>query len=594
MAAPAAAAAPQFASLYVGDLSPDVTEAMLYEIFNSVGPVASIRVCRDSVTRKSLGYAYVNYHGVPDAERALDTLNYSSIKGRSCRIMWSQRDPSARKGGLSNIFVKNLDPSIDNKALYDTFSLFGNILSCKVASDRDGKSYGYGFVHYETEEAAKQAIEKVDNMMIGGRMVQVTQHIKAGERDASGEENYTNLYIKNFPKDYNEEKLTEMCKEFGKISSVSFRTDARGRPFAFVSFETHDEAKKCVETLHKKDMRSDEEKAKADGKEPTEDELVYCQRLQSKKERQEEMRAKFEGDTGGKGSAESKVNLFVKNLPDDMDDEKLKGLFEPYGTITSCAVPKDDKGKSKGFGFVCFESPEEATKAVSEMHLKVIDGKPLYVGLAEKREARMERLANRYNPPGPGKGFMKGGKGDFKGDKGMGKGGKGMMPGKGMPSPGGYPPMMFAMPQGQGMPPMNPQLMMQQQAMKGQMMGGKGMPMMPMMGMMRPPMPMMMRPPMPGMPMPMPGQPLPGPPKAAGGAPLSQQQLAGQPPQVQRQMIGEKLYPMVQKYNAEMAGKITGMMLEMTIPELQQLLESEAQLKNKVDEALRVLNSGGA
>jgi len=228
------------------------------------------------------------------------------------------------------------------------------------------------------------------------------------------------------------------------------------------------------------------------------------------------------------------------------------------------------------------------------MHLKVIDGKPLYVGLAEKREARMERLANRYNPPGPGKGFMKGGKGDFKGDKGMGKGGKGMMPGKGMPSPGGYPPMMFAMPQGQGMPPMNPQLMMQQQAMKGQMMGGKGMPMMPMMGMMRPPMPMMMRPPMPGMPMPMPGQPLPGPPKAAGGAPLSQQQLAGQPPQVQRQMIGEKLYPMVQKYNAEMAGKITGMMLEMTIPELQQLLESEAQLKNKVDEALRVLNSGGA
>ena len=122
----------QFASLYVGDVNEDVTEAMLYEVFNAVGPVASIRVCRDSVTRKSLGYAYVNYHNVADAERALDTLNYSQIKGRSCRIMWSHRDPAMRKAGSGNIFVKNLDTNIDNKALYDTFSLFGNILSCKV------------------------------------------------------------------------------------------------------------------------------------------------------------------------------------------------------------------------------------------------------------------------------------------------------------------------------------------------------------------------------------------------------------------------------------------------------------------------------
>ncbi|XP_028317773.1 polyadenylate-binding protein 1-like isoform X2 [Gouania willdenowi] len=243
------------ASLYVGDLHRDITEATLFEKFSPAGEILSIRVCRDIITRRSLGYAFINFQQQADAERALDTMNFDVLNGRPMRIMWSQRDSSLRKSGVGNIFIKNLDKSIDNKALYDTFSAFGNILSCKVVCDKNG-SKGHGFVHFETHEAAEQAIEKMNGMLLFDRKLFVGHFKSRKEREAeqgARAKEFTNVYIQNFGEEIDDEKLREVFSQYGNFK-VRVMTDESGksRGFGFVSFERHQDAQKAVDEMNGK------------------------------------------------------------------------------------------------------------------------------------------------------------------------------------------------------------------------------------------------------------------------------------------------------------------------------------------------------
>ncbi|KAI5102174.1 poly(A) binding protein, cytoplasmic 1a [Silurus meridionalis] len=160
-------------ALYVGDLHPEVTESMLVEEFSSAGHVHSVRVCRKWNNSVSLNYAFVNFYKQADAERALATLNCKLLMGWPMRVMWSQRDSTLRKSGVGNLFIRNLDmTTIDSMALFDLFSVFGNVLSCKVVAYKTGTK-GYGYVQFESPEAANVAKERLDSKLFNDHKVPV-------------------------------------------------------------------------------------------------------------------------------------------------------------------------------------------------------------------------------------------------------------------------------------------------------------------------------------------------------------------------------------------------------------------------------------
>jgi polyadenylate-binding protein len=604
------------ASLYVGDLAADVTEALLFEIFNAVGPVASVRVCRDASTRRSLGYSYVNFHRVEDAERALDTMNFKAIKNRPCRIMWSHRDPSLRKSNLGNIFVNHLDKSIDNKSLYDTFSMFGNILSCKVATNAKRESLGYGFVHYETEEAAQKAISKVDGKIIAGKKVSVVVFKPKKERGGGSKSRFTNVFVKNLPLEWTKEKLDEVFGKFGAVTSSALQADGKeskdtkSRGFGFINFASAEEAQAAVTGLHDQEF---------DGKK------LYVARAQKKEERERELRDQFDQMKADRQRKFAGVNLYVKNLADEIDDEKLRTAFAEFGAISSSKVMRDQAQKSRGFGFVTFSTPDEATKAVTEMNGRMLEGKPLYVALAQRKDVRRSHLEAQHAARAKMAGLPQ--QPQFAPQGPMFYQGPGFPQQRMM-----YPPQQMGGPMMgvQGRPPINYQLMPMQNGGRGGVptgaprgrggrggAGGRGGPGAPQGGR--------------------------GAPNMAGGGggrgaggqnfkyadnvrnpgnreqipsstghpsphladsvvvqsvqtqePLTIKALATAPEETRKQMIGERLYSLIEQSEPVHAGKITGMLLEMDTPELIHLLESPQALLEKVQEALQVLQSQGA
>jgi RNA recognition motif-containing protein len=60
-------------------------------------------------------------------------------------------------------------------------------------------------------------------------------------------------------------------------------------------------------------------------------------------------------------------NVYIKNISDKVDDDTLRERFDEFGNITSVKIMRDDKGISKGFGFVCYATPDEANCAVGNM-----------------------------------------------------------------------------------------------------------------------------------------------------------------------------------------------------------------------------------
>ena len=83
------------------------------------------------------------------------------------------------------------------------------------------------------------------------------------------------------------------------------------------------------------------------------------------------------------------TKIYVGNLSYTMTDADLESLFAQYGTVESAQIMVDrGTGRSKGFGFVEMETPQEAEAAIRALHEAEVNGRRLTVNLSRPREDR--------------------------------------------------------------------------------------------------------------------------------------------------------------------------------------------------------------
>lgn len=347
------------ATLYVGNLQHHVTDIALYNYFQPYGEVVSCRVMKDIYSGESRGFAFVSYRTKEDAQKAKEALNYHKINDWEIRISFKKNpsdfDPKA------NIFIKNLNKEVSTKQIDELCQQFGNLLCCSVRTDENGHSLGYAYVQYETEDAAQRAVAALNNTEKWGNTIIAEIFVPSKQRTLAKK----NLYIKNFPKSWDKERverfIEEEFKTKGKVTCSGVyhhkQDEDKVRYYAFVAYDQESEAKIVIEEYHEKKL-SDHEEGEA------EDEKLYVAYVVPKRIRKEQLKKQ-------NLALRNLTNLYIKSLKSDMTTEKLTEAFKKYGVITSTCLRESKPLNQESpvimkFGFINFKEESEAQTAFLE------------------------------------------------------------------------------------------------------------------------------------------------------------------------------------------------------------------------------------
>jgi len=243
----------------------------------------------------------------------------------------------------TKVFVGNLAFSTKEPELAAAFGASGKVIGANIIT-RGPRSLGYGFVEMDSEEDAKKAVELMNKKELNGRQINV-EIAKPQEETA--------------PKANAQQGENGSSEE--KQGARRRRTGPRRRQGA------------APESASEEGGQQGEAQAEGEGA-----------RRRTRRPRAPRTGAKRVSEEGSSANREeSKTTLFVANLPFGLDDEGFGKVVGELGIKAKTAhVVKKRNGRSKGYGFVDFDTEADQRKALDGLNKKSVEGRELSVKVA--------------------------------------------------------------------------------------------------------------------------------------------------------------------------------------------------------------------
>uniref|UniRef100_UPI0037E99AE3 nucleolysin TIAR isoform X2 n=2 Tax=Semicossyphus pulcher TaxID=241346 RepID=UPI0037E99AE3 len=254
-------------TLYVGNLSKDVTEILILQLFTQIGPCKSCKMITEHTSNDP--YCFVEFLEHRDAASALAAMNGRKILGKEVKVNWATT-PSGKfqKKDTYNhfhVFVGDLSPEITTEDVKAAFAPFGKISDARVVKDMTtGKSKGYGFVSFHNKLDAENAIIYMGGQWLGGRQIRTNWATRkpAGPKSTqdndskqlrfddvvnrSSPQNCT-VYCGGIQSGLSEHLMRQTFSLFGQIMEIRVFPD---KGYSFIRFSSHDSAAHAIVSVN--------------------------------------------------------------------------------------------------------------------------------------------------------------------------------------------------------------------------------------------------------------------------------------------------------------------------------------------------------